>query len=207
MSIVMVLNDIDDTPIMRHDRTLPQPVQQYGAQCTPLEQRSWHDQTNQGAVVDLSKAGRRLENPSGLALGELHSEPAALGLPQMLTPTQRGQTSRPPRYRYSEEEFHFLWYHKNDLGLAWDRIEEKYRLYFDQCRSKGGLQCKLYRILEEHGIPKLRDLNRGTHRRGASGRHVTRVNFMDHVSTRYEWMLPEHGGGARRQKWERDGRL
>ncbi|RMD42217.1 hypothetical protein DV735_g2907, partial [Chaetothyriales sp. CBS 134920] len=226
MSIFMVLNDTDDTPPMRPDRTLPQPVRQqyeYGVQYASVDYRPRPDQTRQSqdTAADLSMSNgclrldtpsdlsmsnscQRLDTPSDLAPGYLS---AAVVLPQMSIPTYRGQPSRPPRYRYSEEEFHFLWYHKNDLGLAWDRIEEKYRLYFDQCRSKGGLQCKLYRILEEHGIPKLRDLNRGTHRRGCSTGSGPRVNFMDHVSTRYEWMLPEHGGGSRRQKRERDGRL
>ncbi|RMZ75422.1 hypothetical protein DV738_g5491, partial [Chaetothyriales sp. CBS 135597] len=157
MSIFMVLNDTDDTTSMRPDRTLPQPVRQYGIQYPSVDHHHRHDQANpNNTATDLSTAYQRFDSPSDLAPGYL---PAAVVLPQMSIPPYRGQPSRPPRYRYSEEEFHFLWYHKNDLGLAWDRIEEKYRLYFDQCRSKGGLQCKLYRILEEHGIPKLRDLN------------------------------------------------
>ena len=87
-----------------------------------------------------------------------------------------------------------MWYHRVDLGRQWDRVREKWNRWFEVDREKGGLQCKLYRILDDHGVPRMREQNRASQRRGSDVEYIWRVNFMDFFDVRYPWMLLEHRG-------------
>ena len=101
---------------------------------------------------------------------------------------QRGQP-RPPRYRYSGEEPYFLYYHKRDLGLPWDSINELYDQHFGNARSKGGLQCKFYRILSDWNMSSERSENR-TRRRRPSDEGSTALSI--EYDRPYPWMRAEH---------------
>ena len=186
MAISMVLNHSDQNSVERKDQQQPLPVVRHES----LSIRPHH--------VDVGRSPDRLRQhhhhlPYPLASTEQRHCPYA-SPPQMprVEPAMQSPAPRPPRYRWAPEEHYFLWYHRVDLGWTWDRIEWKFRRHFSKGRSKSGLQSKFYRILDDHGIPKIREQNRGTHRRGSDVEYTAEVNFVDFSKLRYPWMLSEH---------------
>ncbi len=77
---------------------------------------------------------------------------------------RRSRRPRPPCKKYSVEQAHFLWYHRTDLGEGWDDVEREYEYQFGDKRGKGGLQCKFYRVLDDHGVEKVREQARSGQR-------------------------------------------
>lgn len=77
-------------------------------------------------------------------------------------PNENGAQDRTARPTYTEEEIYFIWYHKDDLGLQWPRIKELFNEYFNRRGRDGvqGIQCRYYRALDIHGIPKSRQRDR-----------------------------------------------
>ena len=99
---------------------------------------------------------------------------------------------RPPRFRYSEEEAIFCWYHRVDLGMPWDRVAEEFgRRWPHLHRKKSGLQCKFYRLLDDFGVEKVREKSRHGHDHGGPT-YTTKVRLVDRVATRYPWMSRQH---------------
>jgi len=67
------------------------------------------------------------------------------------------------RPTYQQEEEYFIWYHRVDLGLDWRDVRSAYNAQFPNRQRRGfqGIQCKYYRCCETHGIPRVRERNRG----------------------------------------------
>jgi hypothetical protein len=59
--------------------------------------------------------------------------------------------------RTSTDQCSDIWYHRTDLGLAWDDVEQRFSEYFGEKREKGGLQCKFYRTIGDAGVEKVRE--------------------------------------------------
>lgn len=66
------------------------------------------------------------------------------------------------RPTYSEEEVDFIWYHRVDLRWEWADILSAFNYQFPERNSRevGGIQCKYYRHLENHGLPQVRRRDR-----------------------------------------------
>ncbi|KAL8731458.1 MAG: hypothetical protein Q9166_003433 [cf. Caloplaca sp. 2 TL-2023] len=65
------------------------------------------------------------------------------------------------RPTYTEEEVHFIWYHRIDLGWEWKEVLNAFHTQFPgRLRGASGIQCKYYRHLEGHGIPQVRQRDR-----------------------------------------------
>lgn len=80
-------------------------------------------------------------------------------------PIRRKQRApRPPCKKYSTEQEYFVWYYRTDLGQDWDEVERKYEHQFGDKRGKAGLQCKFYRVLDDHGVKKVREQTRSGER-------------------------------------------
>ncbi|EXJ64233.1 hypothetical protein A1O7_00569, partial [Cladophialophora yegresii CBS 114405] len=93
---------------------------------------------------------------------------------------------RAPCKKYDSEQSYWIWYHRTDLGEAWDEIEQKFDLQFGESRKKGGLQCKFYRVLETHGVEKVRAQTRSAHKR--LGFKVGKFGVVQRTTKRYTWM-------------------
>ncbi|KAL8802049.1 MAG: hypothetical protein Q9182_004062 [Xanthomendoza sp. 2 TL-2023] len=73
----------------------------------------------------------------------------------------RGHGRREFRPTYTEEEVHFIWYHRVDLGWEWKEVLNAFHSQFPgRLRGASGIQCKYYRHLEGHGIPQVRQRDR-----------------------------------------------
>ena len=71
---------------------------------------------------------------------------------------QKTQAFRPA---YSTEEQHFIWYLRIDRGYLWPKVLDAFNARFSHNsgrRKLSGLQCRYYRLLNQHGIPKVRML-------------------------------------------------
>ncbi|MCJ1468616.1 hypothetical protein MMC07_007245 [Pseudocyphellaria aurata] len=90
---------------------------------------------------------------------------------------------RPFRPAYSDEEAHFIWYCRIDLGYNWWYLTNAYNARFpDRPRASiGGIQCKYYRHCEATGIPKVRD-------RGRGARQVLKYGMRSRTGLTYPWM-------------------
>ena len=94
--------------------------------------------------------------------------------------TRAPRQFRPP---YSDEEVHFIWYHRIDLGYEWSDITRAYNAQFPQRQREGfgGIQCKYYRLRDAYNIPKVRLRNRSTSPAETYGMQTT-------TGLRYPWM-------------------
>ncbi|KAL8999074.1 MAG: hypothetical protein Q9169_001962 [Polycauliona sp. 2 TL-2023] len=73
----------------------------------------------------------------------------------------RGHGRREFRPTYTEEEVHFIWYHRVDLGWEWKEVLNAFHSQFPgKLRGASGIQCKYYRHLENNGIPQVRQRDR-----------------------------------------------
>ena len=73
----------------------------------------------------------------------------------------RGHGRREFRPTYTEEQVHFIWYHRVDLGWEWKEVLNAFHSQFPgTLRGASGIQCKYYRHLEGHGIPQVRQRDR-----------------------------------------------
>ena len=188
MAITMILNDSPQTEGNTPGRHLPLPVSQHDQM--QIRQRHFDLSRPLPSVVPSYQH-------SGYALAQRQQwQELSVSSPEASPPVppNRNLGPRPPRHRYAMEEYYFIWYHRIDLAWPWDRIEEKFRRVFPISRNRGGLQCKLYRILEDHGI-RISEQNRSTRRRGSDLEYTTRVNFMDFFDIRFGWMVLEHHYG------------
>lgn len=94
--------------------------------------------------------------------------------------TRAPRQFRPP---YSDEEIHFIWYHRIDLGYEWSDITRAYNAQFPQRQREGfgGIQCKYYRLREAYNIPRVRLRNRSSSPVNAYGMQST-------TGLSYPWM-------------------
>ena len=95
------------------------------------------------------------------------------------------------RPTYGYEQVMFLWFHDIDLNMRWDDVVNLFKaMWPGDPREKGGMQCKLYRVLEQYNIPKKRqqllgpDGNRRAY--GMWARQGHRYPWMD----QYAHLLP-----------------
>ena len=105
---------------------------------------------------------------------------------RMSTMSPRTSGTRAPRqFRppYSDEEVHFIWYHRIDLGYEWSDITRAYNAQFPQRQREGfgGIQCKYYRLRDAYNIPKVRLRNRSSSPAETYGMQTT-------TGLRYPWM-------------------
>ena len=73
--------------------------------------------------------------------------------------SKTAQKTRAFRPAYSIEEQHFIWYLRIDRGYLWPDILDAFNARFSRNggqRKLNGLQCRYYRLLDQHGIPQLR---------------------------------------------------
>jgi hypothetical protein len=108
------------------------------------------------------------------------------GRRRMPSTSSRPSAARAPRqFRppYSEEEIHFIWYHRIDLGYDWSDITRAYNAQFPQRQREGfgGIQCKYYRLREAYNIPRVRLRNRSSSPVDAYGMQST-------TGLSYPWM-------------------
>jgi hypothetical protein len=98
-----------------------------------------------------------------------------------------------PRRKYQQEQSFFIWYHRVDLGLSWNQTMDAYEQHWHEQREKGGLQCKFYRILDQHKVLKVREQNK-TDRRARKATLPQGRNFgmLGVTDKKYHWMLPQH---------------
>ncbi len=111
--------------------------------------------------------------------------------PNGLSRTHRRMSSRssaaraPRQFRppYSDEEVHFIWYHRIDLGYEWSDITRAYNAQFPlrQREGFGGIQCKYYRLRDAYNIPRVRHRDRSTSPAEAYGMRTT-------TGLSYPWM-------------------
>ena len=101
-------------------------------------------------------------------------------LPPRSPPTRAPRQFRPP---YSDEEVHFIWYHRIDLGYEWSDITRAYNAQFPQRQREGfgGIQCKYYRLRDAYNIPKVRLRDRSSSPAEAYGMRST-------TGLSYPWM-------------------
>ena len=97
---------------------------------------------------------------------------------------------KPPREKYTEEEAYFIWYHRIDLNMQWDQVQEAYSRNFSETRKKAGLQCRFYRIVDQHKVKKVRQQGRPD--RNTKGDHIEKFGVIAQTNRRYRWMRPEH---------------
>ncbi|ETI28166.1 hypothetical protein G647_00615 [Cladophialophora carrionii CBS 160.54] len=104
------------------------------------------------------------------------------------TGTQRKRSRQPrlPCKKYAAEQAYWIWYHRTDLGEGWDEVEQKFDIQFGESRKKGGLQCKFYRLLDIHGVEKVRKQTKSGHKR--RGNRVGKFGVVQRTTRRYAWM-------------------
>ncbi|KAL6249883.1 hypothetical protein RBB50_003739 [Rhinocladiella similis] len=95
----------------------------------------------------------------------------------------------PPREKYTEEKMFFVWYHRVDLDMPWDKVTDAYNCFFPEDRRKGGLQCRFYRALDQYNVQKIRQQARHGRIRGGL---IEKFGVLDCTNRRFTWMLPEH---------------
>ena len=97
-------------------------------------------------------------------------------------PQPRGEEPRESRPPYDLEQAHFIWYHHVDRDMRWAEVEETYNAYWSGLpRKRSGMQCKLYRLTKDMGIP---DIRKRPKRPGAD----YEFGMRRHVKERYPWM-------------------
>ena len=113
--------------------------------------------------------------------------------PNMRT-SPMGRERREFRPTYQQEEEYFIWYHRVDLGMDWTDVRQAYNAQFPERQRRGfqGIQCKYYRCCETHGIPRVRERNRG----GALDKSYGVRSRLP--SLWYSWMRPQNEGKAQR---------
>ena len=106
---------------------------------------------------------------------------------------------RDARPAYTAEQQFYIWYHKTDLGWKWDNITTAFNRYFRTRRPKGGLTCRFYRVLKEHGVETVRKQRNGRNdrRSSADGDEDDNLNARYGVLQRtnyrnIKWMLERH---------------
>ena len=97
----------------------------------------------------------------------------------------------PPRQGYTDEQAHFIWWHRDDQSLSWAKVEKAFVRYYGQKRMTGGLQCKYYRVLDHYGVLKVRSQRRWVYR---EGRKDPAQSFGMAATTKlhYGWMDARH---------------
>ncbi|MCJ1340868.1 hypothetical protein MMC09_006164 [Bachmanniomyces sp. S44760] len=99
--------------------------------------------------------------------------------------SQISRERREFRPTYTQEENHFLWYHREDLRMDWTDVKRAFMEQFPHRDRKGvqGIQCKYYRFTEEIGLPKIRQRTRGP----ADRNYGIRIRL---PGVWYPWMRP-----------------
>ena len=156
-----------------------------------------HLESDEGSRMSTSpnlngSSGRPSPNQSSPSPIRSTPSPNQLGSnPNRLNRTHRHMSSRssaaraPRQFRppYSDEEVHFIWYHRIDLGYEWSDITRAYNAQFPlrQREGFGGIQCKYYRLRDAYNIPRVRHRNRSTSPAETYGMRTT-------TGLSYPWM-------------------
>ena len=153
----------------------------------PPEGESSTAPRNQSAQVDSDEDRQMSRSPESLGSSRRPSpNHSSHGRHRTFPTSSRTPMARAPRqFRppYSDEEIHFIWYHRIDLGYEWSDITRAYNAQFPQRQREGfgGIQCKYYRLRDAYNIPRVRNRDRSNSPAGAYGMRKT-------TGLRYPWM-------------------
>jgi hypothetical protein len=97
-----------------------------------------------------------------------------------------------PRWTYTEEEVHFIWYYRVVLSKEWEDIHKSFNHRFNPRKSPSCLQDKLSRLTRKGKFPaRLKKEQKQTHE-GEARQATSHVTIEDIVrrcaSLRYPWM-------------------
>jgi len=110
----------------------------------PQSRRGYTSHTSGGGARRLGHARRPARSPSS-------------------SPDVQPRT-RPFRPAYTTEEVHFIWYLRIDRGYLWPDIKNAFNARFSHrsgdIRKVSGLQCRYYRLLDQNGMPQVRNIPR-----------------------------------------------
>ncbi|QKX60503.1 uncharacterized protein TRUGW13939_07648 [Talaromyces rugulosus] len=110
--------------------------------------------------------------------------------------TARGHSQRGPNY--NEDEMHFIWYHRVDLGMDWSKCIDAYRRQFPsrKYRTVTGISSNLSRFMKSKGCPPVREQHKNgeitTVRRDPYGYRLPHHGVVEWCKVSYPWMRPEH---------------
>ncbi len=110
--------------------------------------------------------------------------------PKSQSTSRRPSAGHGPRPKYTIEQVYFIWYHRTDLVEPWDQVLAEYELQFEQHRNKGGLQCKFYRLLDDHKVEKVRAQTRSAS--DSPSDRVGKYGVIQRTNKRFKWMRYEH---------------
>ena len=153
----------------------------------PEEGESSAGSRNHSAQVESDEDRQLSRSPASQGSSRRPSPPHSNHNRRRTFPTSsRSPVARAPRqFRppYSDEEIHFIWYHRIDLGYEWSDITRVYNAQFPQRRREGfgGIQCKYYRLREAYNIPRVRNRDRSNSPAEAYGMRST-------TGLSYPWM-------------------
>lgn len=106
--------------------------------------------------------------------------------------------TRPFRPAYTTEEVHFLWYLRIDRGYLWPDIQTAFNARFSHStgrqRKTTGLQCRYYRLLDQNGLPQVRDIPRTADVVQRYGMRANLARAGQRVS--YSWLGGEYPNNA-----------
>ena len=114
----------------------------------------------------LNKPDDESQKSSSLSPTSNSSSP---GNPDSSRSSSPDQPNKPREFRspYQEEQHLWIWFFRIDMRRTWDEVAFAYNRYWhpneryvvpeDAPRKKGGLQCKLYRVLENYNLPQVRE--------------------------------------------------
>ncbi|KAJ5244553.1 hypothetical protein N7489_004649 [Penicillium chrysogenum] len=126
-----------------------------------------------------------------------------------ISSSTNGDSRRPPRPKYEEEEMYFIWYHRVDLCQEWKEVREAFNRQFPNRRRRGfqGIQCKFYRFIKEKKCPTLREQRRMRDgeflREGASASMedhggAPKFGVREYTNVWYPWMRKDGDVALRR---------
>jgi len=126
--------------------------------------------------------------PMDCEADEERSEASSDGRP-VVPRRHGGPARRAARPTYTEEEKHFVWYHRYDLALGWAEVNAAYGAQFPE-RPVQGLQCMAYRMIDDHRLPQMRRRSRAA----SPAQYGLRRTLPD---VWYPWMRPRPSSAIR----------
>jgi hypothetical protein len=176
MSIAAVLNDADDET----EQMLPPNDHQARPTASHTDRLSIRSRTHHPHQELPADSTSTLSRPRANSSSTQSSEAVA------------SSPRRPSRAKYSEEEIAFIWFHRVDLRREWDTIVRAFNLRFrhSHLRRKSGLECKLYRVLDTHSVPQIREWRKRS--KGGVQDAIPYYGIVEWTDIRYPWMGAQH---------------
>jgi hypothetical protein len=129
----------------------PEPT--YFTNSTPMAPPFLEPSTQPSWVQDsLSQTPQRMRMPSVSSAASSSSDGPSTG---------RHRPRRAARPKYTPEMAYAIWWFKADMRQSWPEVRASFNSLFPEFRDVSGIQSKYYRVLEDHGVPKIREQRRG----------------------------------------------